>query len=286
MPRRILVTGKNGQLGQSLQKIAVAFPEYDFVFVGRDELDLASAQSIDEFFAGQNRFTAIINTAAYTAVDKAEVEPDLANQINHLAVSQLADIAHKQDAFLLHVSTDYVFDGKGCRPYIESDPVAPQNQYGLSKLKGEQAMQVSGCNGAIVRTSWVYSEFGNNFVKTMLRLGRERDSLNVIFDQVGSPTYATDLGRALVALLKAESQPGVELYHYSNEGVCSWYDFAKAIFELSGVNCAVNPIETKDYPTPARRPHYSLINKAKIKQTLGMQMPYWREALKRCMGML
>lgn len=286
MPRRILVTGKNGQLGQSLQKIAVAFPEYDFVFVGRDELDLASAQSIDEFFAGQNRFTAIINTAAYTAVDKAEVEPDLANQINHLAVSQLADIAHKQDAFLLHVSTDYVFDGKGCRPYIESDPVAPQNQYGLSKLKGEQAMQVSGCNGAIVRTSWVYSEFGNNFVKTMLRLGRERDSLNVIFDQVGSPTYATDLGRALVALLKAESQPGVELYHYSNEGVCSWYDFAKAIFELSGVNCAVNPIETKDYPTPARRPHYSLMNKAKIKQTLGMQVPYWREALKRCMGML
>ena len=286
MPRRILVTGKNGQLGQSLQKIAVAFPEYDFVFVGRDELDLASAQSIDEFFAGQNRFTAIINTAAYTAVDKAEVEPDLANQINHLAVSQLADIAHKQDAFLLHVSTDYVFDGKGCRPYIESDPVAPQNQYGLSKLKGEQAMQVSGCNGAIVRTSWVYSEFGNNFVKTMLRLGRERDSLNVIFDQVGSPTYATDLGRALVALLKAESQPGVELYHYSNEGVCSWYDFAKAIFELSGVNCAVNPIETKDYPTPARRPHYSLINKAKIKQTLGMQVPYWREALKRCLGML
>lgn len=286
MPRRILVTGKNGQLGQSLQKIAVAFPEYDFVFVGRDELDLASAQSIDEFFAGQNRFTAIINTAAYTAVDKAEVEPDLANQINHLAVSQLADIAHKQDAFLLHVSTDYVFDGKGCRPYIESDPVAPQNQYGLSKLKGEQAMQVSGCNGAIVRTSWVYSEFGNNFVKTMLQLGRERDSLNVIFDQVGSPTYATDLGRALVALLKAESQPGVELYHYSNEGVCSWYDFAKAIFELSGVNCAVNPIETKDYPTPARRPHYSLMNKAKIKQTLGMQVPYWREALKRCMGML
>lgn len=286
MPRRILVTGKNGQLGQSLQKIAVAFPEYDFVFVGRDELDLASAQSIDEFFAGQNRFTAIINTAAYTAVDKAEVEPDLANQINHLAVSQLADIAHKQDAFLLHVSTDYVFDGKGCRPYIESGPVAPQNQYGLSKLKGEQAMQVSGCNGAIVRTSWVYSEFGNNFVKTMLRLGQERDSLNVIFDQVGSPTYATDLGRALVALLKAESQPGVELYHYSNEGVCSWYDFAKAIFELSGVNCAVNPIETKDYPTPARRPHYSLMNKAKIKQTLGMQVPYWREALKQCMGML
>ena len=286
MSRRILVTGKNGQLGQSLQKIAAGFPEYDFVFVGRDELDLASTQSINEFFAGQNRFAAIINTAAYTTVDKAEVEPDLANQINHLAVAQLADIAHQQDAFLLHVSTDYVFDGKGYRPYIESDPVAPQNQYGLSKLKGEQAMQVSGCNGAIVRTSWVYSEFGNNFVKTMLRLGQERDSLNVIFDQVGSPTYATDLGRALVALLKAESQQGVELYHYSNEGICSWYDFAKAIFELSGVNCAVNPIETKDYPTPARRPHYSLMNKAKIKQTLGMQVPYWREALKRCMGML
>lgn len=283
MPRRVLITGKNGQLGQSLQKIAPAYPEYNFVFVGRDELDLASTKSIDEFFAGQNKFAAIINTAAYTAVDKAEIEPELANQVNHLAVAQLADIAHQQGSFLLHVSTDYVFDGKGYRPYIESDPVAPQNQYGLSKLKGEQAMQASGCNGAIVRTSWVYSEFGNNFVKTMLRLGRERDSLSVIFDQVGSPTYATDLGRALVALLKAESQPGVELYHYSNEGVCSWYDFAKAIFVLSDLDCKVMPIETKDYPTPASRPHYSLMNKTKIKQLLREEVAYWRESLNSCL---
>lgn len=283
MPRRILVTGKNGQLGQSLQKIAAGFPEYDFVFVGRDELDLGSTQSINEFFAGQNRFDAIINTAAYTTVDKAEVEPDLANQINHLAVAQLADIAHQQDAFLLHVSTDYVFDGKGYRPYIESDPVAPQNQYGLSKLKGEQAMQVSGCNGAIVRTSWVYSEFGNNFVKTMLRLGRERDSLNVIFDQVGSPTYATDLARALVALLEHDVNRRVEIYHYSNEGVCSWYDFAKAIFELSAVSCEVNSIVTQDYPTPASRPHYSLLNKSKIKLDTGLAVPYWRDSLQQCL---
>lgn len=286
MPSTILVTGKNGQLGQSLQKIAAEFPEFDFLFVGRDELDLASKQSIEAFFENHAPFAAIINAAAYTAVDKAESEQALANQVNQLAVQQLANIAKKQHAFLVHVSTDYVFDGQGYRPYLETDATAPQNQYGLTKLKGEQAMQASGCHGAIVRTSWVYSEFGNNFVKNMLKLGQERDGLNVIFDQIGSPTYATDLARALVLLLKSPHQQGVELYHYSNEGACSWYDFAKAIFELSGVNCAVNPIETKDYPTPASRPHYSLMNKAKIKQTLGMEVPYWREALKQCMDML
>ena len=184
---------------------------------------------------------------------------------------------------LLHVSTDYDFDGKFYRPYVETDAVAPQNQYGLTKLKGEQAMLASGCMGAIVRTSWVYSEFGNNFVKTMLRLGRDRDSLNVIFDQVGSPTYATDLARALVGLLEHGAQEGVEIYHYSNEGVCSWYDFAKAIFELSEVSCDVNPIVTQDYPTPASRPHYSLLNKSKIKLDTGLAVPYWRDSLQQCL---
>lgn len=283
MPKRILVTGKNGQLGQSLQKVAAELTHYDFVFVGRDELDLSSSASIEKYFAAAKPFVAIINAAAYTAVDQAESEVELANQVNHLAVAQLGDIAKVQNAMLLHVSTDYVFDGKSYRAYVETDAAAPQNQYGLTKLKGEQAMLASGCTGAIVRTSWVYSEFGNNFVKTMLRLGRDRDSLNVIFDQVGSPTYATDLARALVGLLEHGVQEGVEIYHYSNEGVCSWYDFAKAIFELSAVSCDVNPIVTQDYPTPASRPHYSLLNKSKIKLDTGLAVPYWRDSLQQCL---
>lgn len=286
MLKRILITGKNGQLGQSLQKIAADSPQFDFVFVGRDELDLSDFASIEKFFAETGNFTAIINTAAYTAVDKAESEQEFANQINHLAVAQLAEIAKQQNALLLHVSTDYVFNGQSYRPYIETDATAPQNQYGISKLKGEQAMLVSGCAGAIVRTSWVYSEFGNNFVKTMLRLSKERDSLNVIFDQVGSPTYATDLAKTLLALLEKSTHSDVEIYHYSNEGVCSWYDFAKAIFELSGVDCEVSPIETKDYPTPASRPHYSVLNKAKIKQQAGVKVPYWRDSLQECLRAL
>lgn len=283
MPKRILVTGKNGQLGQSLQKIAAVYPQFDFVFVGREELDFSSSASIEKFFASAGNFTAIINAAAYTAVDKAESEPELANQVNHLAVAQLASIAKQQNALLLHVSTDYVFDGQSYRPYLETDATAPQNQYGSSKLKGEQAMLASGCTGAIVRTSWVYSEFGNNFVKTMLRLGRERDSLNVIFDQIGSPTYAVDLARALLALLANDADFGVDVYHYSNEGVCSWYDFAKAIFEFANISCEVSPIETKGYPTPASRPHYSLLNKAKIKLQPGLVVPYWRDSLQKCL---
>lgn len=286
MPKRILVTGKNGQLGQSLQKISTEFPQFKFVFVGRDELDLSSEKSVEQFLSAAGSFTAIINAAAYTAVDKAESEPELASQVNNLAVAQLAGFAKKQNAALLHVSTDYVFDGKSYRPYDETDTTAPQNQYGSSKLKGEQAMLASGCNGAIVRTSWVYSEFGNNFVKTMLRLGQERDSLGVIFDQVGSPTYAVDLARALLVLLESEPKGGVEIYHYSNEGVCSWYDFAKAIFELRDVSCVVNPIETKDFPTPASRPHFSLLNKAKIKKNTGLKIPYWRDALQQCLNEL
>lgn len=286
MHKRILVTGKHGQLGQSLQKIMGEFPNYDFVFVGRDELDFSSEQGIEDFFSQTEPFKAIINAAAYTSVDKAEVELELADQVNHLAVAQLADIAKKNNTMLLHVSTDYVFGDKSCRPYLEVDATAPKNQYGLTKLKGEKAMLASGCIGAIVRTSWVYSEFGDNFVKTMLKLGRNRDNLNVIFDQVSSPTYAVDLARVLVALLQAESKPSVEIYHYSNEGVCSWYDFAKAIFELSNVDCSVNPIETKDYLARASRPYYSLLNKDKIKQQVGIRIPYWRDALHVCLNEL
>jgi len=287
MPKlNILVTGQNGQLGQSLAKIAKDYPQFDFIFLGREQLDLSQPATLAN--ALENiAFDIIINCAAYTAVDKAESEPELADAINHLAVEQLAQICNQRRATLIHISTDYVFDGKNYNPYIETDPVDPQGVYGITKLKGEQAMQAVNPKGAIIRTSWVYSEFGNNFVKTMLRLGAERDSLNVIYDQVGSPTYATDLAQAILALLSQPEQLNqTQVYHYSNEGVCSWYDFAKAIFEMSGTRCKVNPIETKDYPPPAKRPHYSLMNKAKIKQDYLITIPYWRDSLKIALNCL
>ena len=293
--KQVLVTGKNGQLGQSIKRLTTHYPLLTFTFVGRDELDLANAESINDYFS-KNQFDVIINCAAYTAVDKAESEPELADQINHLAVKQLAEIAKQQDAILIHIGTDYVFDGKGHRPYIETDSVEPQGVYGLTKLKGEQAMQAINPKGAIIRTSWVYSEFGNNFVKTMLRLGKDRDSLGVIFDQVGSPTYAGDLAKCILTMLVDKclmlnenasiQHPTSNIYHYSNEGVCSWYDFAKAIFELSDRTCQVNPIETKDYPTPATRPHYSLMNKSKIKAAFDLEIPYWRDSLIKCLNQL
>ena len=287
----ILVTGSSGQLGQSLKNIANDYPTLNFTFVTRSDLDLSHPESITNYFQNyfqQQQFDLIINCAAYTAVDKAEAEPTLANQINHLAVKQLAEIAKHQNTKLIHISTDYVFNGKQHRPYIESDDVAPQSVYGDSKLKGEQALlAILPNNGLIIRTSWVYSEFGNNFVKTMLRLGQERDSLNVIFDQVGTPTYAGDLATAIMTIATNEifTQQNLptEIYHYSNEGVCSWYDFAKTIFELSNTDCDVSPIETKEYPTPATRPHYSLLNKAKIKHDYHLTIPYWKDALQTCL---
>ena len=298
MSKRILITGKNGQLGQSLQKQVIQNSKFkiqnSLTFVGRDQLDLSDPAAIDAFFADQ-QFDVIINCAAYTAVDKAESEPELADQINHQAVKHLAHIAKALDAVLIHVSTDYVFDGTQHRPYIETDPTVPNSVYGTTKHKGEQAIQAINPKGCIIRTSWVYSEYGNNFVKTMLRLGQERDHLNVIFDQIGTPTYATDLANAIVTMLNSEflmmneetDQPiqnsTFKIYHYSNEGVCSWYDFAKTIFELSDIECEVSPIETKDYPTPAKRPHYSLMNKAKIKQTFNLTIPYWKDSLGQCL---
>ncbi|MEO1957753.1 MAG: dTDP-4-dehydrorhamnose reductase [Methylophilaceae bacterium] len=285
--KSILVTGGSGQLGQSLQRLVDKYPEYSFTFPTRQQLDLSCQQSMAGFFK-QRSFDLIINCAAHTAVDKAESEPELADQLNHLAVKQLAEMASKQNAKLIHLSTDYVFAGNSCRPYVETDEVSPQGVYGVSKLKGEQAVQkIMPTNAVIIRTSWVYGEFGNNFVKTMLKLGRQRDTLNVIFDQVGTPTYAGDLAEAMMSIVQNNSfnQPAFEtgIYHFSNEGVCSWYDFATTIFELSGVECNVKPIETKDYPTPAKRPHYSVLNKAKIKHAHGLDIPYWKEALQRCL---
>ncbi|MEW5833269.1 MAG: dTDP-4-dehydrorhamnose reductase [Campylobacterota bacterium] len=284
--RNILVTGMNGQLGSEIRTLASSYPDYVFTFTDRSALDLSNLCKMEDFFEGKT-FDAIINCAAYTAVDKAESDPQGADAVNHRFVSMLAKIAKRAGSSLIHVSTDYVFDGRNHRPYIETDPTDPQGVYGRTKRDGENAiLSVAPKNTAIIRTSWVYSSFGNNFVKTMLRLGRERDSLGVIFDQVGTPTYARDLARVILEILPRLQNERPEIYHYSNEGVASWYDFAQAVFELSGIACDLKALTTDQYPTPAVRPHYSLLNKSKIKNALGVTIPYWKDSLKECLTLL
>ena len=289
MLKSVLVTGANGQLGSELQQLAPLHPKLSFTFVTRTELDLSDSNAINIWFTDKH-FDVIINCAAYTAVDKAETEVDLANAINGTAVATLATIAKAQHSSLIHISTDYVFAGQHYRPYQEADITDPQGVYGSSKLAGEQALlTINPAKSVIIRTAWVYSTFGNNFVKTMLRLGKERAELGVIYDQVGSPTSAKDLAGAILSIIqhpKLQTLTGTEIYHYSNEGVCSWYDFAKAIFSYSDLGCFVKPIETKDYPTPAKRPHYSLLNKAKIKHDFEITIPYWQDSLKTCLNIL
>ncbi len=283
---KILVTGANGQLGSEIRALSSQYLQYTFVFADRAILDFSNLCTMEDFFENDT-FDIIINCAAYTAVDRAENEADLADTINHRFVSMLAKIAKKKNITLVHVSTDYVFDGKNYCPYIESDLTDPQGVYGQTKYNGEKAiLGVAPTNTIIIRTSWVYSSFGNNFVKTMLRLGRERDSLAVIFDQVGTPTYAHDLARTILDILPKIKNNTPEIYHYSNEGAASWYDFAKAIFELSDIMCQVTPITTDQYPTPASRPHYSLLNKSKIENNFGLSIPYWRDSLKECLKTL
>jgi len=286
MSKSILVTGSNGQLGSELQSISAEYSEYDFFFADRTVLDLENTDAIKKYF-DENSYDIIINCAAYTAVDQAESDEKLANKINNQAVEALANAAKENKTSLIHISTDYVFDGKNHRPYSEDDTLSPQGVYGQTKLDGEKALLgLNPGKSIIIRTSWVYSSFGNNFVKTMLRLGKDRDELGVIFDQVGTPTYAKDLAETILTILPKLSNENVEIFHYSNEGVCSWYDFAKAIFELSEVKCRVNPIETREYPTPAKRPHYSLLNKSKIKNSFDIEIPYWKESLKLCLETL
>ncbi len=287
--KTILIIGATGQLGQSIKAIQSGYKHYQLTYITRKDCDLASVDSINRFFTNR-QFKVIINCAAYTAVDKAESEADLAGLINQQAVQRLAEIAKQQEAIFIHLSTDYVFNGESFEPYKEADLTNPQGVYGQTKLNGEQAVQEINPRGLIIRTSWVYSEYGHNFVKTMLKLGRERDELKVIFDQIGTPTYALDLAKAILTIV---SHPSLEqqhsnfrLYHYSNEGVCSWYDFAKTIFELSGISCQLKPIETKDYPTAAKRPHYSLLNKAQIKQSFDLKIPYWKDSLQQCLNNL
>ena len=289
MPKSILVTGSNGQLGSELHKLSELHSDYTFTFISRQEQDLSDSEAIQTWFHDKS-FDVIINCAAYTAVDKAESEQDLARTINATAVGTLASIAKEKISTLIHISTDYVFDGKNFKPYRETDPTNPQGIYGQTKLEGEQAMlAINPAKSIIIRTSWVYSSFGNNFVKTMLRLGKEREELGVIFDQVGSPTSARDLAQAILSIIqhpKLSAQEDTEIYHFSNEGVCSWYDFAKTIFQFSAISCLVKPIETLEYPTPAKRPHYSVLNKAKIKDTFDITIPYWKDSLQNCLDVL
>ena len=283
--KNILVTGAYGQLGNEVRILSANYPEYNFMFTDVDSLDITDKNELIDFVTG-NDIRYIINCAAYTAVDKAEDDTELCEKINATAVKNLGLAAAEAGAGIIHVSTDYVFDGTSCRPYSEDMPTKPCSVYGKTKLKGEKNLLKVCPNAIVIRTAWLYSPFGNNFVKTMIKLGSERESLNVIFDQVGTPTYALDLA---VAILKAMDQTidtdhdkgGV--YHFSNEGVCSWYDFTIKIHEIAGINtCKVNPIETKDYPTKAARPHYSVLNKTKIKQTFNITIPHWEASLKEC----
>ena len=276
----ILVTGGNGQLGSELREIAPNYQDYNFLFTDVKDLDITNHTAVATFVESNN-ITVIINCAAYTAVDKAESEPELADAINHLAVANLAQIAKYNNIKLIHISTDYVFDGTNHKPYVETDTPNPQSVYGQTKLDGELALQqINPANTIIIRTSWVYSKYGNNFLKTMLRLAEARDEISVVADQIGSPTNAADLAEAILNILPQISNETLELFHYSNEGVCSWYDFAKAIFEIKEISIKVNPIESKQYPTPAQRPFYSLMDKKKIHKRFKIQISHWRNSLK------
>ena len=276
----ILVTGGNGQLGSELKEIASNYPDYNFLFTDVKNLDITNHTAVKKFIE-INNITGIINCAAYTAVDKAESESELADAINHLAVANFARLSKDKNIRLVHISTDYVFDGTNHKPYVETDTPNPKSVYGVTKLDGELAMQqINPANSIIIRTSWVYSKFGNNFVKTMLRLAETRDEISVVADQIGSPTNAADLAKVILTILPQIENNSVELFHYSNEGVCSWYDFAKAIFEIKEISIKVKPIESKQYPTPAKRPFYSVLNKTNIKERYLLEIPYWRETLR------
>jgi dTDP-4-dehydrorhamnose reductase len=280
----ILVTGKTGQLGRSLQDLAPEYPEHKLSLVGR-ELNLADTDQVLDFIE-QNSIDIIINCVAYTAVDKAESEPDEADIVNHQMVANLAQIAKEKSISLVHISTDYVFSGTACKPYTEDDATAPESVYGKTKLQGEQAiLNIAPANTAIIRTSWLYSEYGNNFVKTMMKLGAERDELNVVCDQIGSPTYAGDLAQAIMGLLPINNQ-SPEVYHFSNNGVASWYDFAVCIMDRAWLDCKVLPIPSAQYPTPAPRPFYSVLDKSKIEAKLSKPIPHWQESLDKCIEIL
>lgn len=284
MTKRVLITGANGQLGHEMRNVLDGDDRFEAIFTDVAELDICDAEAVNRAVA-DNRVDYIVNCAAYTQVDKAEDNVELCRKINATAVENLARAAAACGARMIHVSTDYVFNGRGYRPYTEDMTPDPQSVYGSTKLEGEQALMSLCPQSAIIRTAWLYSPYGNNFVKTMMRLGTERDELSVVADQIGTPTCAADLARAILAVLTAETfVPGI--YHFSDEGACSWYDFTVAIHRLAGITCRVKPIRSDEYPSRAHRPFYSVLDKSKIKQTYGITIPHWYESLSHCIEIL
>jgi len=283
---KILITGSNGQLGSEIKELSSHYPEYKFEYTDIGELDITNKASVEEYF-NKSIPDVVINCAAYTAVDKAETDIETAFLVNSVAAANLATAASRTGALFVHVSTDYVFDGTNHRPYKETDALNPISVYGKSKAAGEEAVIQAKGKALIIRTSWLYSAFGNNFIKTMIKYGSERGLLNVVADQTGTPTYARDLAQTILDILpQITALNGVEIYHYSNEGVTSWYDFAHAIFEYTKIQCQVKPISTSEYPLPASRPFYSLMDKTKIKTHFDIKIPYWRDSVKACIDRL
>lgn len=278
--QNILITGANGQLGNCLRDLAEGYQDrFHFFFTDVEELDITDEAAIEKFVTGHD-IDAIVNAAAYTAVDKAEDELETAFRINRDAVALLAAAAKRHSCHLVHISTDYVFSGEACHPYPVDAPVEPKSVYGRTKAESEKAIRESGCSATIIRTSWLYSEYGHNFVKTMLKLGDEREEVTVVCDQVGGPTYAGDLAAAILKVLETDiCKTGVTIYHYANEGTASWFDFAKAIMEIGGKKCRVNAIFSSQYPAKASRPAYSIFDLSLIKSEISISIPYWRDSL-------
>lgn len=284
---KVLITGSKGQLGSEIKEISSKYEKIEFIFKDLPELDICDAESLNLFITNEN-INAVINCAAYTFVDKSEENIEIANRVNTIGVSNLVKAIDKVNGKFIHISTDYVFNGNNSQPYKELDKVSPIGVYGETKRAGELFVINSNIDSIVIRTSWLYSSFGDNFVKTMLRLGCEKDSLNVICDQIGTPTYAKDLAKTCLDIISIENSISKKskIYHYSNEGVASWYDFAVTIMELAGLNCKVNSVLTKDYSTIAKRPHYSVLNKTKIKEDFKIEIPYWKDSLKECISVL
>jgi len=279
---RILVTGAKGQLGRAFQKFATGYAGHDFIFAGREQLDICSRQSLEKML-DKEAIDICINCAAYTAVDRVEAETEKAEAINYKAVTVLSDLTEKRGIVLVHFSSDFVFDGKKCSPYLETDRTHPLGVYGQSKLQGESYVLRHHSRALLFRTSWLYSSQGHNFLNSMLRLGAGRESLGVVFDQIGTPTHCDDLASAVLEiLLRKGGTKNFGLYHYSNEGVCSWYDFAVEIMKLANLPCVVEPIRSEAYPTPARRPAYSVLDKSRVKDVFGIEIPHWRSSLEKC----
>ena len=284
MIKNILITGANGQLGNEMRLLTPQNNHFNYFFTDVAELDICNERAVMDYVAS-HEIDVIVNCAAYTAVDKAEENPELCDRLNHIAPGYLAKAIHKRNGFLIQISTDYVFDGTAHIPYTEICPTCPDSVYGRTKLAGEEEAMKYNPNTMIIRTAWLYSAFGNNFVKTMLRLGRERESIGVIFDQIGTPTYARDLAQTIYTALNKGIIPG--LYHFSNEGVCSWFDFSVMIHKLAKANtCKVKPLHTGEYPSKAKRPYYSVLDKTKIKNAYGIEIPYWTDSLKECIEKL